>query len=53
MDRDGIITSVKVKIDELTPDGAALPLEEIIGPVLDSAKNCCWPCHPDCWTPKI
>ena len=39
MDRDGIITSVKVKIDELTPDGVALPLEEIIGPVLDESAR--------------
>lgn len=39
MERAGIINKVKIKMDELTPDGVALPFEELIGPTLDDCAK--------------
>lgn len=39
MNRNGIINGVKVKMDEMTPDGVSVPFEESIGPVLDDCAK--------------
>ncbi len=40
MERSGLINKVKIKLDELTPEGVGLPFDDYIGPMLDeSAKE--------------
>lgn len=39
MNRNGIINGVKVKMDEMTPDGVSVPFEESIGPILDDCAK--------------
>ena len=39
MNRNGIINGVKVKMDEMTPDGVSVPFEESIGPVMDECAR--------------
>jgi len=37
MERQGLINLVKIKLDELTPTGVALPFDDYIGPMLDES----------------
>ena len=39
MNREGIITKVKIKLDEVTPEGIDLPFDDIIGPILDECAK--------------
>jgi len=39
VERTGLINKVKIKMDEYTPDGVALPFEETIGPILDECAR--------------
>jgi hypothetical protein len=39
MEREGIITKVKVKMDEVTPPGVELPFDDLIGPILDECSR--------------
>ena len=37
MERQGLITKVKIKLDEYTPEGVSLPFDTFIGPMLDES----------------
>jgi hypothetical protein len=39
MDRSGIITKIKIKMDEVTPPGVDLPFDDLIGPTLDDCAK--------------
>jgi hypothetical protein len=39
MEREGIYTKVKIKMDEVTPDGVDMPFDDLIGPILDECAK--------------
>lgn len=39
MDRESIISKVKIKLDEVTPPGVNLPFDDFIGPILDECAK--------------
>jgi len=39
MEREGIVTKVKTKMDEVTPPGVDLPFDDIVGPILDECAK--------------
>jgi len=39
MDREGILTKVRIKMDEATPPGVELPFDDFIGPILDECAK--------------
>lgn len=39
MERAGILTKVKIKLDEVTPPGVDLPFDDFIGPILDECAR--------------
>ena len=39
MDRESIISKVKIKLDEVTPPGVDLPFDDFIGPILDECAK--------------
>jgi len=39
MEREGIVTKVKLKMDEITPPGVDLPFDDLVGPILDECAK--------------